>query len=426
MTMNANQYIYQKIRDLDRDPFRPDQHFTAPVGWINDPNGLVYYKGWYHMFCQYNPYDARWDTMHWYHARSKDLKHWEDLGVALEPDQAYEAKGGVFSGSAIVKDDRLYLIYTAHCVASDGTINETQCLAYSDDGLNFQKHPGNPILTAATGPVGLSKADFRDPKVFMHGGSYYLVVAGAVNGRGQVLLFKSSDLVKWDYVSAILKDQPYMGRMTECPDYFEIDGQAFLAFSTLHEDAHYSTVNIVKGDMNWETGEMTPLEQALFDAGPDFYASQSLAGEAGERIMIPWLRSVDEVDYLADTGHAWNGMMGLPRLLKLVDGDLVQVPVADLQELGEEVTNGSYQLHDFKPGKKLSLIGSNGRIEITRAQDDYQVKVVSPVRLKEYRLPATNDELALNFDNSCLELFAQKQTLSLFTFIYGIKQAIWE
>ena len=426
MTMNANQYIYQKIRALDQDPFRPDQHFTAPVGWINDPNGLIYFKGWYHLFCQYNPYGAHWDTMHWYHARSKDLKHWEDLGVALEPDQDYERKGGVFSGSAIVKDDRLYLLYTAHHIASDGTIDETQCLAYSDDGLNFEKYPENPILTAADGPAGLAKADFRDPKVFEHGGSYYLVVAGAVNGHGQVLLFKSADLVKWEYVSAILKDQPYMGRMTECPDYFEIDGQAFLAFSTIHGDGHFSTVNIVKGEMDWESGEMTPLDQQLFDAGPDFYASQSFTDKDGQRIMIPWLRSVDQADYLADTGHNWNGMMGLPRRLSLLDGQLVQSPVTEWKEFGPEVENGSYQLPDFKPGKKLSLIGINGRIEISRLPDRYQVAVVSPIYQRSYQLPAAGDDLSLNFDNSCLELFAQKQTLSLFTFIYGIKQAIWE
>lgn len=424
--MNANQYLYQHIRSLDQDPFRPDHHFTAPVGWINDPNGLIYYKGWYHLFCQHNPYSANWDTMHWYHARSKDLKHWEDLGEALEPDQDYETKGGVFSGSAIVKDDRLYLIYTAHHVASDGTIDETQCVAYSDDGLNFQKYAENPVLTAADGPSGLAAADFRDPKVFEHDGSYYLVVAGAVDGHGQILLFKSADLVKWKYVSAILKDQPYMGRMTECPDFFEIAGQAFLAFSTIYDNGHYSTVNIVKGDMNWSTGEFTPVDQELFDAGPDFYASQSFVDKDGQRIMIPWLRSVDQADFLADTGHAWNGMMGLPRQLSLIDGELVQSPITDWKEFGKEVDNGSYQLHDFKPGKKLRLIGVNGRVEISRTQTDYQVKVVSPIYQKEYQLPAASDDLSLDFDNSCLELFAQKQTLSLFTFIYGIKQAIWE
>lgn len=426
MTMNANQYIYQQIRTLQHDPFRPDQHFTAPVGWINDPNGLIYYKGWYHLFCQHNPYSGHWDTMHWYHARSKDLKHWEDLGEALEPDQDYEAKGGVFSGSAIVKDDRLYLVYTAHHVADDGTIDETQCLAYSDDGLNFQKYPGNPVLTAADGPSGLAAADFRDPKVFEHDGSYYLVVAGAVDGRGQVLLFKSTDLVNWEYVSAILKDQPYMGRMTECPDYFEIDGQAFLAFSTIYGDDHYSTVNIVKGEMDWEKGELTPLKHELYDAGPDFYASQSFLDKNGNRIMIPWLRSVDQADYLADTGHAWNGMMGLPRQLSLENGELVQTPVTDWKQFGERVVNGSYHLDDFKPGKKLTLIGANGRIEINRLADNYQVKVISPIYQREYQLSAIGDQLDLNFDNSCLELFAKKQTLSLFTFIYGIEQAIWK
>ena len=152
----------------------------------------------------------------------------------------------------------------------------------------------------------------------------------------------------------------------------------FLAFSTIHDNGHYSTVNIVKGKMNWESGEMTPLDQQLFDAGPDFYASQSFTDKDGQRIMIPWLRSVDQADYLADTGHNWNGMMGLPRRLSLLDGQLVQSPVTEWKEFGPEVENGSYQLIDFKR-KKLSLIGTNGRIEISRQPDRYQVAVVSPI-----------------------------------------------
>ena len=116
----------------------------------------------------------------------------------------------------------------------------------------------------------------------------------------------------------------------------------------------------------------------------------------------------------------------MPRQLSLENGELVQTPVTDWKQFGERVVNGSYHLDDFKPGKKLTLIGANGRIEINRLADNYQVKVISPIYQRKYQLSAIGDQLDLNFDNSCLELFAKKQTLSLFTFIYGIEQAIWK
>lgn len=100
--MKENSYLYEKIRKIDNDELRPLFHFTAPVGWINDPNGLIYYKNYYQLYYQYNPYAPHWDNMHWGHARSKDGLHWEDMPIAMKPDHAYD-KTGVFSGSAIEK-----------------------------------------------------------------------------------------------------------------------------------------------------------------------------------------------------------------------------------------------------------------------------------------------------------------------------------
>ena len=162
-TRKANQYIdenREKVNQLYRGAF----HLLPPIGWMNDPNGFVYFRGEYHLFYQFYPYDSVWGPMHWGHAKSKDLLHWEELPVALAPSESYD-KDGCFSGSAIVKDDKLYLLYTGH-VDDEEKREETQCLAVSTDGITFEKLPTNPVIHAQHIEGIADIADFRDPKVF--------------------------------------------------------------------------------------------------------------------------------------------------------------------------------------------------------------------------------------------------------------------
>ena len=165
-------------------------HFEPKKGWMNDPNGLVWFRGQYHAFFQHNPYDTVWGPMHWGHAVSSDLLHWEELPIALYPDQPYENGGGCFSGSAIVKDDRLYLFYT-----SVSKTAQTQSVAMSDDGIHFYKYEGNPVIASC--PEG--HKNFRDPKVSRIDGTYYMVTGSGNSRAGQVLLFESEDLLHWEY-----------------------------------------------------------------------------------------------------------------------------------------------------------------------------------------------------------------------------------
>ena len=131
----ANQFI-QKNKDEVNRKFKPKHHFSAEIGWINDPNGFVYFQGEYHLFYQFYPYDSVWGPMHWGHAKTKDFVNWEHLPVALAPDMPYD-KDGCFSGSAIVKDDVLWLMYTGNVEQEDGTIRQIQNMAYSKDGSYY-------------------------------------------------------------------------------------------------------------------------------------------------------------------------------------------------------------------------------------------------------------------------------------------------
>ena len=177
--------INQNREKVSQGKMRQKYHFMAETGWINDPNGLIYFKGKYHFFYQYNPYQSFWENMHWGHAVSDDLIHWEYLPVALAPSEPYEdhLKGGCFSGSAIEFDGKLYLIYTAATNHGNGFV-QTQCVAYSEDGIHL-KNMKKTVLTAP----GRNFARFlRDPKVWKHEDSYYMVCGASKSKRTGVIV----------------------------------------------------------------------------------------------------------------------------------------------------------------------------------------------------------------------------------------------
>ena len=198
------------------DYYRPSYHFTPLYGWMNDPNGMVYKDGEYHLYFQYNPYGSKWGNMHWGHAVSKDLVHWEHLDPAIARDPV----GHIFSGSSVIDKkntagfgkDAIIAIYTNNSVNHD----EIQCIAYSNDnGRTFTKYEGNPVLTPFDG-----LKDFRDPKVFWYekGKCWYMIVSADKEMR----LYKSKNLKKWNYVSAFGKGIGQQPCQYECPDFFQL------------------------------------------------------------------------------------------------------------------------------------------------------------------------------------------------------------
>ncbi|MFY1067028.1 glycoside hydrolase family 32 protein [Enterococcus sp. AD013-P3] len=316
------------------DPrYRQRYHLMAPVGWINDPNGFVFFQGYYHLFYQHYPYDSQWGPMHWGHARSRDLISWEHLPEALAPDQSYDS-GGCFSGSAIEKEGKLFLVYTG-CQEIDGVMHQQQCLAVSEDGIHFTKFTGNPIVgKKELGDQGFIQ-DFRDPKVFRHEDSYYMVVATkTADERGRILLFKSPDLFKWDFFSVLLEGQKNQGIMWECPDLFSLDGRDVLIISPIQmekEGLSYhnisSTVAFI-GEMDWQSGKLMVANYHELDFGLDFYAPQTMEDEQGRRLMVAWMQMWHRTLPTHDLGHHWAGSMTLPRELRVKKDRLIQKPVS--------------------------------------------------------------------------------------------------
>lgn len=225
----ANIYLNQYRDKISQSQYRQNYHFCTPVGWLNDPNGFIQYRGEYHLFYQFHPYKPYWGAMYWGHAKSKDLIHWEHLPVALAPSESYDdhEKGGCFSGTAIEKDGRLYIFYTGTILQGEKVI-QTQCLAISEDGVKFTKYAGNPIIEADY--PGVTPENFRDPKVWKHNGRYHMIVGTSISGRGNALYYTSDNLVDWELSGPFVDYQGNYGTMWECPDFFRIGEKAVLLF----------------------------------------------------------------------------------------------------------------------------------------------------------------------------------------------------
>lgn len=324
---------------LTNNRYRLGFHVMAPSGWMNDPNGFCYFKGYYHIFYQYHPHSPHWGPMHWGHARSKDLIHWENLPTALIPGDP-EDKDGCFSGSAVVKDDVMYLFYTGHHYYDDGDPEhfwQNQNMAYSTDGVTFQKYENNPIIQTAPED---NTHHFRDPKVWQHDDIYYMII-GSQNTQklGRAILYKSQDLKQWDYVGAMSTsvDLETEGFMWECPDFFSLNGKDIFLFSPQgikeENEKHLNLYNLgyFVGQLDYATGHYSRGDFQELDKGFDFYATQTTETPDGRRIAFAWMAMWE--NNMPEQEDGWSGALTLPRELTLKDDHLYMNPVAELKGL---------------------------------------------------------------------------------------------
>ncbi|GAM61020.1 sucrose-6-phosphate hydrolase [Vibrio ishigakensis] len=292
------------------EKYRPHLHMTPDSGWMNDPNGLVYFGGQYHQFYQYYPQDTVWGPMHWGHKVSTDLIHWQELEPALYPDES----GMCFSGSAIVDTDNvsglfesgkpgLLAFYTSFIqpkvTLADGSEVEDpiqqQSLAYSQDGINWTKYnDGAPIIPARGNP------DFRDPKVLWHEASQAYVMV--VSCGQHIEFYRSTNLIDWTLVSEFgYRHGAHSKGPWECPDLFElkVEGKQesrWILVVGIGEGAHCggAGTQYFIGDFDGErfTNHNHPEEVLWLDFGRDYYATQSFSdipAEDGRRIVSTWM-----------------------------------------------------------------------------------------------------------------------------------------
>lgn len=302
------------------DYYRPSYHFTPLYGWMNDPNGMVYKDGEYHLYFQYNPYGSKWGNMHWGHAVSRDLIHWEHLDPAIARDPV----GHIFSGSSVVDKkntagfgkDAIIAIYTNNSVNHD----EVQCIAYSNDnGRTFTKYEGNPVLTPFDG-----LKDFRDPKVFWYEKDkcWFMIVSADKETR----FYKSKNLKKWDYVSAFGKGLGQQPCQYECPDFFQLPvngdekNKKWVMTMNINPGCWFggSATEYFVGDFDGKNFTCPDANEVKWlDWGKDHYATVTFSNTGNRVLAITWMSNWQ---YANLTPFKQNrGANGLPRELKLYE-----------------------------------------------------------------------------------------------------------
>ncbi|TAI48026.1 glycoside hydrolase family 32 protein [Flagellimonas allohymeniacidonis] len=350
-----------KPKEIEKNPtkvytemYRPQYHFSPEEKWMNDPNGLVYHDGIYHLFYQFYPDDIVWGPMHWGHAISKDMMHWEHKPIALYPDE----HGLIFSGSAVVDHNNtsgfakngetpLVAIFTYHLMEGEKAGRDdfqTQGIAYSlDNGDTWTKYENNPVI----GNPGIR--DFRDPKVFWHEESEQWIMALVAGDHAK--FYSSADLKKWKFLSDFGKYQGAHGGVWECPDLFKLKAEG------TEEEKWVLIISINPGAPNGGSGTQyfigefdgkrftsNQRKPKWLDFGTDNYAGVTYNNTLNnERIFIGWMSNWD---YARDTPtEKWRSAMTLPRDLSLrKEGDdfvLLNYPFGTVDSLAKKViTNG--------------------------------------------------------------------------------------
>ena len=392
--------------NLYREALRPQIHFSAQRGWINDPNGLVFYKGEYHLFFQHNPYGWNWGNMHWGHAVSPDLVHWTELGETLYPDE----HGTMFSGSAVVDWNNtsgfgrngvapLVLIYTA---AGDPT---TQCIAYSNDGRSFVKYEGNPVVPQFTGGN-------RDPKVFWHEPtlqwvmSLYVEIAGGIHS---IHFLTSPNLREWTLVSVTEGGTGADRFLYECPDFFElpVEGNPLIKKWVLNAaNSEYALGSFDGGAFTPETAKLPDVR------GKGFYAAQTFSDMPdGRRIQIGWLQA-------PSPGMPFNQAQSLPCELTLRNSaeglQIRRTPIPELDSLrdgadqSDNLENFRAELielrAEFEPGES-EIVTFQLRDATISYEAETQEIIVNGHRSSAPLIDA-KQRLIIYMDRTVLEVFA--------------------
>ncbi|MBN8590532.1 MAG: glycoside hydrolase family 32 protein [Anaerolineae bacterium] len=312
---------------LQVDFHRPRYHFLPPSNWMNDPNGLIQWKGQYHLFYQYNPSGPLWGNIHWGHTISDDLIHWRDLPIALAPTPGGPDETGVFSGCAVAYEGQPVIIYTG----TRGTRHEiqTQCVATgTDDGLVWQKHAQNPVIHQVPPEAGQT-SDFRDPFVWHEADGWYMVLGSRIKDQGGVIfLYRSNDLINWTYLGPLFTGDRRHGVIWECPNFFKLDDRWVLIISS-HLGTATGTVLYFVG--TYENHRFTPTSEGVLDFGT-LYAPLSFVDDQQRRVLIGWLREARSNGEQERAG--WSGVQSIPRLLSLDDaGRLHMAPVPELETI---------------------------------------------------------------------------------------------
>lgn len=411
------------------EPYRPQIHFSPKEHWVNDPNGMVYYKGVYHLFFQYYPGASVWGPMHWGHATSKDLVHWEQQPIALYPDTL----GYIFSGSAVVDEKNtsgfgkngqppLVAIYTNHNADGEKAKRndfQTQSIAYSlDEGKSWTKYAMNPVIKNP------GVTDFRDPKVSWFAAQKKWVMTLATKDR--ITFYSSPNLKDWKKESEFGEKLGSHGGVWECPDLFQLNDngkKVWVLIVNIGSGAPNggSGTQYFVGDFDGTTFTPNSTKTKWLDYGPDDYAGITWSNTGDRKIFIGWMSNWQYANLVPTT--KWRNAMTIPRELNIRHvEDEILVASEPVKEL-----NG---IQSKSIIKENITINKNDVIDQNKFGNIYPCKLkVSINQLKDFAIILSNDvaeKIIIGFDKGKNEFYIDRTNAGNTNFEkgFGVKHIV--
>jgi fructan beta-fructosidase len=397
--------------NLYKEKYRPRFHFSPAKNWTNDPNGLVYFNGEYHLFYQYNPYGNRWGHMSWAHSVSADLIHWKHLPIAIPEKDSIM----IFSGSAVADKNNtsgfankqgqipMIAIYTAHIIPDSSdkeNYRQEQHIAYSlDKGRTWTKYSGNPVLD-------MHKKDFRDPKVFWYDKDKKWIMAVVLPHEHIVQFYSSKNLKRWDHLSDFGPAGDYTN-IWECPDLLQVPIE--------NEPAKkkWVLINSQQTTMQYFVGEFdgtkfineNPTDKIYRpDYGPDYYAAVTYNLPTGQQpILLGWANNWSYANDIPT--FPWKSAMALPRNLSLkkINNEwiLFQQPLAALKKLRTDPI-------------ELKNISVNGKKDISLKSQQFEMEVVfkSKTNAGVHLAVGSQNVFVIGYDAASKKLFVDRSGCS--------------
>ena len=386
-------------------------HYMAPVGWLNDPVGLCFYKDLYHMFYQFNPASQKWGDAHWGHVTSTDLLHWEEHPVVLSPQPEIISnpfvRGGAFSGSALIEKNEMYLFFTRHV----GDLEKKHCLEYtvsvsSDNGFEFS---GEQMVLNDL-PVELGE-NFRDPKVWKEGNEWLMLTGTETSKTAAIAIHRSVDLKNWEYKGVFFHETDKKYLRAECPSIIKMQDQ-YILIAGYHnkepEDVRRDTVYYIGTIRDYK---FQIEAQGLLDYGKDFYAAQIFAN-LETPVLIGWVN--DRYERHIEALSRSNGTMSLPRKLWLTNGKVYSYPIEGIEILEEKhesfaesftIKDGRGHLHvaleKKGQGKIVFARSEAGKASIEVGTGMIAIQIDEEAWSEEWKV----NELDIYMDNALLEIF---------------------
>ncbi|MBD3351625.1 MAG: hypothetical protein GF364_09080 [Candidatus Lokiarchaeota archaeon] len=390
----------------DACPWRPKYHFTAPSHWMNDPNGTIYFNDEYHIFYQHNPYGSNWGHMHWGHAKSKNLVHWEHLPIALAPSLDKGEKH-CFSGCCVNNDGTPFILYTMIGRLIDIPGNAEQWGAVSDTSMiKWKKLKENPILSDDL-HGDMEIRHWRDPYVWRDNESdvkWNCVLGGHVKGadHGSAFRYSSDDLIDWKYENILCTGIEGEGNNWECPNFFYLDGKYVLLFSP------HSAVRYIIG--NLENGKLIRESSGLINLSRTYYATNTIKGPNGDLILLAFLSK--------GGNRGWNGSLAIPRILHINNRkQITQEPIKQLESL----RTSHKEWHSLRLGKhcpNISQLVFKGRdvsfelqmnLNSLEMLDKNRISLEFKKRWRKREIAFDIGKNTIKIGKDCKEVYLQKE-----------------